>query len=175
MEKRNSVDQRRLAVGTFLAAHAANIARQGTIVQTWRRRGRRRLGPYYRLVCRDEAGRQRSVYLGPSGPIVDEARDALRRLQSPRRQQREIEGARQALRRELAKSRLALDAELAKIGLQRKGSEIRGWSRGAVAARAANGRPSPSLPSGGMTMAVVGRGASGSKGPFRRAAATECT
>jgi hypothetical protein len=143
MEKRNSVDQRRLAVGTFLAAHAANIARQGTIVQSWRRRGRRRLGPYYRLACRDAAGRQRSVYLGPSGPMVDEARDALRRLQSPRRQRREIEGARRALWRELAMSRSELDAELAKVGLKRKGSEIRGWSRGAAAGRAANSRPSP--------------------------------
>jgi hypothetical protein len=150
VEKQNSVDQRRLAVRTFLTAHAASLASQGAVVPTWRRRGRRRLGPYYLLVCRDEAGRQRSVYLGPSGPIVDEAREALGRLQAPRRQRREIEAVRQALRRELAKSRSELDAELAKIGLKRKGSEIRGWSRGAV----------------------VGRGASSNKDPFRRAAAT---
>jgi hypothetical protein len=153
MEKRNSVDQRRLAVETFLVAHAASLAHQGAIVQSWRRRGRRRLGPYYRLACRDAAGRQRSVYLGPSGPIVDEARDALRRLQSPRRQRREIEGARRALRRELAMSRSELDAELAKVGLKRKGSEIRGWIRGAAA----------------------GRGALDTKGQIRRAAATEDT
>ncbi len=171
MEKRNSVDQRRLALETFLAAHAASLARQGAIVPTWRRRGRRRLGPYYLLVCRDEAGRQRTVYLGPSGPIVDEARDALRRLQSPRRQRREIEGARRALGRELALSRSVLDAELAKVGLTRKGSEIRGWSRGAAAARAANGRPSPRLPRGGTTVAVVGRGVSDNEQQIRRAAA----
>ena len=82
-----------------------------------------------------------------------------------------IEGARQALRRELAKSRIQLDAELAKIGLKRKGSEIRGWSRGATAARAANGRPSPRLPSGGMTVAVVGRGVSNHEEQIRRVAA----
>ena len=86
MEKPSFVDQRRAAVGTFLAAHAASLARQGAIVPTWRRRG-----PYFLLTCRDEAGRQRSVYLGPRGPIVDETRNALRRLQSPRRQRREIE------------------------------------------------------------------------------------
>jgi hypothetical protein len=137
MEKRNSVDQRRLDVRTFLAAHAASLARQGAIVPTRRRRGRRRLGPYYLLVCRDAAGRQRSVYLGPSGPMVDEAREALRRLQAPRRQRREIGAARRALRRELAQSRIELDAELAKVGLKRKGSEIRGWSRGAVVGRGA--------------------------------------
>ena len=168
MEKRSFVDQRRAAVGTFLAAHAASLARQGAIVQTWR--GRRRLGPYFLLTCRDAAGRQRSVYLGPRGPIVDEARHALRRLQSPRRQRREIEGARRALRQELALSRSVLDAELAKIGLMRKGSEIRGWSRGA-AARAANGRPSPRLPGGGTTVAVVGCGVSDNEQQIRRAAA----
>ena len=171
MEKRNSVDQRQLAVGTFLAAHAASLARGGAIVRTWRRRGGRRLGPYHLLVCRDAAGRQRSVYLGPSGPIVDEARQALEQIQAPRRQRREIEGVRQALRRELAISRIELDAELAKIGLNRQGSEIRGWSRGATAARAANGRPSPRLPSGGMTVAVVGRGVSNHEEQIRRAAA----
>ena len=171
MEKRNSVDQRRRAVGIFLAAYAAALVGQGAIVRTWRRRGRRRLGPYYLLVCRDEAGRQRSVYLGPAGPIVDETRDALRRLHAPRRVRREIEGARQALRRELAKSQIKFDAELAKIGLKRKGSEIRGWSRGAAATTAASGGPSARMSRGGMTVAVVGRGVSNHEEQIRRVAA----
>ena len=126
MEKRNSVDQRRLAVRTFLAAYAASLGCQGAVVRTWRRRVRRRLGPYYLLVCRDANGRQQSVYLGPTGPLVDEARQTLVRLQAPYRQRREVEAARQAFRRELARSRSELDAELATIGLNRQGSEIRG-------------------------------------------------
>jgi hypothetical protein len=94
------------------------------------------VGSDYKLVCRDAEGRQHAVYLGPAGPLVDETRQALDRLQAPLRERRRIQAARQALRWELAKSRTELDAELVKVGLYRKGSEIRGWAGAGAAGRA---------------------------------------
>jgi hypothetical protein len=47
----------------ILAARPDLFSRHGAIVATWRRRGARTYGPYYRLAYR-EAGRQKSIYLG---------------------------------------------------------------------------------------------------------------
>ena len=43
--------------------------RQGAVVAAWRTYRKRKLGPYYHLVFRDE-GRQKSIYLGRDGPLV---------------------------------------------------------------------------------------------------------
>ena len=124
-----SVDQRRQAVETFIHTHAERLAGQGAIVRTWRRRDGRKLGPYYVLVVRDAAGRQRSVYLGPPGPLVDEVRERLESWQRGRRDRRNIDAARKSLRRAVANGNQVLDGELAALGLYRKGFEIRGWRR----------------------------------------------
>ena len=44
--------------------NARLFAAQGSVVATWRNRGSKRFGPYYRLAYRRH-GRQRSIYLGP--------------------------------------------------------------------------------------------------------------
>jgi hypothetical protein len=44
----------------LLAARPEVFARQGSVVASWRRRGTRTYGPYYRLIYR-EGGRQRSI------------------------------------------------------------------------------------------------------------------
>jgi hypothetical protein len=124
-----SVDQRRQAIETFIHAHAERLAGQGAIVRTWRRRDGRKLGPYYVLVVRDAAGRQRSVYLGAAGPLVDEIRKRLNSWQRGRREQRSIQAAGLALRRAVVQVNRGLDHELAALGLYRKGFEIRGWRR----------------------------------------------
>ncbi len=64
------------------------FASQGTVVATWRTHRDRRLGPYYRLTWR-ENGRQRSVYLGRQGPLVDQVRSLLHEAQTARRMIRE--------------------------------------------------------------------------------------
>ena len=128
-ENNKSVDQRRLAIDQFLAKHVQQLARQGAVVATWRRRDRRRAGPYHLLVCRDSNGRQRSVYLGADKALVSQTRECLSELQAQHRQQCCLRRVRRQVRRELADSRVGLDLELAKVGLVRKGAEVRGWLR----------------------------------------------
>ncbi len=68
----------------LLADHPDRFARQGAVVASWRTYRGRRLGPYYRLAWRENR-RQRSIYLGPGGPLVDEARRRLHQAQTARR------------------------------------------------------------------------------------------
>lgn len=145
MEKQTFVDQRRqAAVDRFLADHRDALARQGTIVTTWRQRSGRRLGPYFRLTCREQAGRQLSVYLGPPGPLVDAVRLELSALKAALTCERAINAARHQLRQELKNSQAVFDEELAGVGLWRKGSEVRGWqSRGHSGSSAARQPTTP--------------------------------
>jgi hypothetical protein len=129
LENQRSVDQRRKRVETFLAERSAPLARQGAVVATWRRRGGRRVGPYFLLVCRSAAGRQASVYLGPTSALVEDVSKKLAQLQAPLQERRALDLVRRQLRQELKIAQKALAAELAQVGLFRKGSEIRGWAR----------------------------------------------
>lgn len=126
MENDEVVDQRRATVEAFLARHGEVLKRQGVVVATFRHRDGRRLGPYYRLVCRTE-GRQISVYLGPPGPLVEDVRRRVAALQAPLVAARRRGHVRLALRRQAAVARRELDAELKPRGLYRKGNEVRGW------------------------------------------------
>jgi hypothetical protein len=123
------VDQRRVAVEQFVAAHRQQLLHQGAIVPKWRQRGARKVGPYFLLVVRGADGRQHSVYLGQPGPLVDEVRQMLADLQAPNTERRQLALVRKQLRTALKQSKQQLDRELAKAGLYRKGHEIRGWSR----------------------------------------------
>ena len=127
MEKRQSVDQRRRPIEQFFATHEARLAQQGSIVAAYRQRGARRFGPYFCLTCRTDCGEQVSVYLGIEGPLVAEARQRLAALQAPARQRRQWKVLKVAARQELRAARRVLGEELAKLGLIRKGAEIRGW------------------------------------------------
>jgi hypothetical protein len=126
VEKAESVDQRRARVLAFLAGHAEALCRGGSVQQSWRYRGGRRLGPFFRLAYR-EGAKQCSLYLGRDPALAGEVRAALRQLQAPLRQQREADHRLAEIRAELRQQRRALDGELAQRGLRRKGSEIRGW------------------------------------------------
>jgi len=126
MENGEVVDQRRAAAEAFLARHGELLKRQGAVVATYRRRNDRRVGPYYRLVCRCE-GRQISVYLGPTGPLVEDVRRRLADLQTRHIAEQRLRRTRRALRRQAAEVRRDFDAELRSLGLYRKGNEVRGW------------------------------------------------
>lgn len=128
MEKRSFVDQRLQAIDQFFAHHAQRLARQGAIVESFRSRGGRQTGPYFRLTSRDEAGRQVAVYLGRAGELVEQVRQRLAELQEQHHARQQLRSVRRAIRSELRTANLNLDLELRRIGLRRKGSEFRGWS-----------------------------------------------
>lgn len=128
MEKQELVAQRRITVARFISEHANDLVWQGSIINSYRLRQGRRLGPYFKLVCRRD-GRQRSVYLGNDAVFREEVSLQLERLQAPVLRGRALEALSQTVR---AQARLAgrmLDRELAKHGLVRQGHEIRGWRK----------------------------------------------
>ncbi len=129
MEKRTFVDQRRGHVEQFIAEHRDQLARQGSLVASWRRRGQQLIGPYYKLTCRSATGKQVAVYLGPDGALVADVRETLAQLQARTTVDRTLDTARRQMRRELETTKKALAVELAQVGLFLKGSEIRGWRR----------------------------------------------
>ena len=122
------VDQRQRAVQEFLAAHRDDLARQGSVVTSWRRRGDCRVGPYFRLTCRNPNGRQRSIYLGRASELVRSVREALSLLQAPLRDERKMRATRRHLKNAAASARKEFHHELQNVGLLGKGSEVRGWS-----------------------------------------------
>ncbi len=129
MEKHAFVDQRRRQVEQYIAAHRDQLARQGSVVASWRRRGQHPIGPYYRLTCRSADGKQVAVYLGPGGALVADVREILAQLQERPKVDRTLDTARRHIRRELETAKKSLAGELAQVGLFLKGSEIRGWRR----------------------------------------------
>ena len=126
MEIRDSVDQRRIAVERFFAVHHNLLAEQGAVVTTYRHRGGRRLGPYYKLACRSN-GRQVAVYLGVDDDLIGRVRELLAQLQQTRAERVRLGTVRRILRQHSKAARQQLDAELRPLGLYRKGYEIRGW------------------------------------------------
>jgi hypothetical protein len=128
MEKRKFVAQRRFAVARFFSEHENDLVRQGSIIRSYRLRSGRRLGPYFKMVCR-RGGRQRSVYLGSDEDFMEEVRVQLEQLQAPGRRRRELEASCRALRAQARQVRQALSTELAKHGLVTHGHEIRGWRK----------------------------------------------
>ena len=126
MRNQKSVTQKRCKVERFLREHERLLRQQGAVVETWRDYQGRRLGPYYRLVCR-EAGRQRTFYLGTDPELVAEVRRRLKQLQSPGRDERHLRRQRQIMRRELARCRAAWQRELKRVGLSLRGRHVCGW------------------------------------------------
>jgi len=130
VEKQGVVDQKADRAMGVMAARPGVFARQGAVVASWRAYRGRRLGPYWRLAYR-EGGRQRSVYLGRSGSGVKRVRGALARLQRPLRSRRAVRRLRRRVKASMRKCLTALDRQLDRLGLWRKGFEVRGgWSRG---------------------------------------------
>jgi hypothetical protein len=135
MENRRFVDQRREALDRFFEEHRARLARGGSLVEKRRRRGGRRIGPYFFVTVRDADGRQCAVYVGCDPELVAYARRRLDALQANHRRRRVIEAARTELRRGLAAARRELDRHLAGLGLRLQGCEVRGWSHRRAAMR----------------------------------------
>jgi len=108
-----------------MEVHTAELAQQGVVVESFRRRGGRVVGPYYRLAFR-HGKVQRSMYLGTDMELVAEVRAALRKLQGPQRMRWALRRRRKAITA-LAECRAELRRELARRGLRLQGYEVRGW------------------------------------------------
>jgi hypothetical protein len=144
------VEQLDHAAIRLLTVRPELFARQGAVVATWGRRrpqgdspifadtktgtvsqGRcvsrsLRYGPYYCLSYRD-GGRQRSVYLGREGELVETVRWRLAGLQGPRRQRQTLERFRRQTITAMRAEKRRLDVQLRGFGLRLKGFEVRGW------------------------------------------------
>jgi hypothetical protein len=125
------------------------FARQGTVVATWRSHRGRQLGPYFRLMYRDE-GRQHSLYLGRSGEAADEIARLLGQLQAVASQRRRLAGVMRQVRRSLRGHKAQWQQELAPLGLCVKGTEIRRFPSVSASSRRGGYRTSlgvhPELP-----------------------------
>ena len=67
----------------FIRQNAQIFAQNGSVVATYRTRGTKRYGPYYRVAYRAD-GRQCSIYIGRCKRLAIRARKLLARLQQPR-------------------------------------------------------------------------------------------
>ena len=113
---------------TLLRQHPLRFARQGAVVATWRTHRGRRLGPYYRLAYRED-NRQRSIYLGRQGPLVDQVRRLLGTCQADHRFRCQSRRSRAEFRKRVLlpiKQYLEQAFLLYGHGLYFKGWEIRG-------------------------------------------------
>jgi hypothetical protein len=126
LENRKSADQHVHPALALLAARPDLFARQGSVVASWRRRGTRTYGPYYRLIYR-EASRQRSIYLGRAGGLVEEVRGRLRALQAPLHSRRASKRAGRHAAALMRASKARLNLQLRPWGLRLQGFEVRGW------------------------------------------------
>lgn len=102
------------------------LQEQGAVVETWRTRAGRRLGPYFSVKFR-VGSRQRSLYLGTDRQLADDVRSELEKLQGPLKRRRWFRRQERVIRRAIARSRLELRRELSRSFLYLKGGEIRGW------------------------------------------------
>lgn len=126
LEIQESVDQLAHPALGLLAARPDLFRQQGSVATSWRHRGEKRFGPYYRLRYR-EGGCSQSIYLGQAGPLVDRVRQTLDALQAPFRQYRALVDLERRIRDALRIDRRQLNAQLRPFGLRLKGFEVRGW------------------------------------------------
>jgi len=110
----------------FISNNAQTFARGGSVVATYRTRGTKRYGPYYRVAYRI-AGRQCSLYLGRCKQLADSARELLAKLQHPRDFYRLCKRANRQRRATLRRVIRHWQQTIRSHGLNLRGCEIRGW------------------------------------------------
>jgi hypothetical protein len=126
LEKSKLADQLDHPALVLIANRPDVFSSQGHIAAGYRRRDGKTFGPYYRLSYRDQ-GRQHSVYLGRSGPLLDRIRQALATIQKSLSQHRLLNRLERQVRASLRGQKSRLAALLRPTGLTLKGFEIRGW------------------------------------------------
>ena len=122
----NSREATRLErVRLYIKLHLRQFVTQGSVIAGWRQSGGRRLGPYYRLIHRQD-GRQQTLYLGRSEWLADQVRKLLMIVRKPLRDARAYKRFQASARAGLRKAKAELRRQLARFGLLLKGYEIRG-------------------------------------------------
>jgi hypothetical protein len=126
MENRGFVAQEMIPskVAILLEELGPSLAKQGSIIATWRSYEGRRTGPYFRFMYRQDR-RLRSVYLGNNHDLVATIQAELDRLKEPRRRQLKFERLRRQIKRSLASQKKRLRERLREHGRDLKGFEIR--------------------------------------------------
>jgi hypothetical protein len=109
----------------LIEANPQFFARCGHVAESWRQRNGRKFGPYYRLAYRD-GGRQKSVYLGRAGELVEQVRQRLAAIQGPRRQCFALRRLQRNIRTTLRVDKRNIAKLLRPYGLRLKGMELRG-------------------------------------------------
>ena len=106
--------------------NAQTFAQNGSVVASYRTRGTKRYGPYYRVAYR-AAGRQCSIYLGRCKKLAARARKILAHLQQPRDYRRLCQ---RANREQKANIRTVIrwwQQTIRSYGFDLRGCEVRGW------------------------------------------------
>ncbi len=134
-----NIEARFEQVRTQILAHAAFFVGQGAVEATWRTYRGRRLGPYFRVFCRQRrvrptpctgmAPQQTSIYLGRSPELAARVGELLDELRQHIRRKRRCEELRRQVRRGLARAKDGLRQVLAQHGVELKGFEFRGAAR----------------------------------------------
>jgi hypothetical protein len=117
-----------LAVLAWIDQHADLFRTQGAVVQLWRTRRGRRIGPYYHLKYREQH-RQHTLYLGPSPELAAAVREKLAALQEPHRWRQTHQKMWKASWAAFRQHKKELARVAAGYGITLKGWEFRGVRR----------------------------------------------
>ena len=121
-----------------ILAHATFFVAQGTVEATWRTYRGRRLGPYFRVSCRQRgahhdpcagAPQQTSIYLGRNPELAARVRGLLDELRQHTHGKRRCAELRRQVRRSLTRAKETLRQRLAEHGVTLKGFEFRAAAR----------------------------------------------
>jgi len=110
----------------FIQANPLTFARRGSVVASYRIKNGRHHGPYYRLAY-TENGRQRSLYLGRSETLAQQARDLIDQLQQPRNDRREEARAERLRQANILRAKRHWQQTLRAYGLYTRGWVVRGF------------------------------------------------
>jgi hypothetical protein len=121
-----TVDQLVHPAVALVKARPALFHRQGNVAESWRRCGERTFGPYYRLSYRED-GRQKSLYLGRAGKLVEQVRQTLFDVKNAFRKGRAWQECRRQVLEKVREHKERANVLLRSLGLRMKGNEVRGW------------------------------------------------
>lgn len=110
----------------FIQHNSELFARCGAVVASYRSKNGRRYGPYYRLAYLEQ-GRQRSLYLGRSKRLAQQAQNLLAQLQKPRNDRRALAQAARQRKTNLLHAKRHLQHTLRAYGLYTRGWVVRGF------------------------------------------------
>ena len=110
----------------FIRQNAQTFAQNGSVVATYRTRGTKRYGPYYRVAYRVD-GRQCSIYIGRCRKLVARVRRLLARLQQPRDYRRLCRSANRERKAAMRQVIRWWQHTIRSYGFDLRGCEVRGW------------------------------------------------